>query len=1420
MLNLGSLEFVLGVNTSGLNKAVGALEAFGRVADQTQMRANKGFETNIGTIRKVENALLSYGNRLANLTTRIQSSKLSPDVKLDLIKKANDAYKDLAKNVTNVKKVGDATHIDRNFAATASKLDDIKRSFGGLVSAQKASEAANTKSIPTAQRMADAHVRAWGKIQAAVNRTEKSYLSQQSALTSMVERARNLSSTVGNSRLDTPQKVQLQDAIQGQSSKLRGQLSGPEPLNPRAFTDAKNQYIAGIGELRRKFQELKAVQGAPAIENFKKFQDQMQRLGSTMLLINGHFGGMSTRMFALGSIAGEAGLKVATLTGALAGAGLAITGMVKGSIDATLKIQKASLALEAVTGSSIAAAAQLKYVKEVSNATGQEFTSLAKSYSRYYAAAEGAGQSAETTAAQFRVVAQAAGVLSLGVEDTEGVFRALEQMFSKGSVQSEELRGQLGDRLPKAFQIAADAMGVTTAKLQDMMKKGQVASQEFVPKFINALKAAYNIDVSKPVESLQASMNRATNSVTAFFYAFAQNTAVIKATTTILEGFAKVMNYAADNMGDIIVKIGSLTAAVAGAAVGWYAWTAAITAWTMVAAGGAIVSSFVGSVILARQAMSAAAVATNLWSAAIIALNTVMTTAPWGKLIGLVLRLALAVGTAVLGYQMMNKWMNSNNAAMANISGIQAQIAAQISLGFQVRSTTAEIMKQIQVLAMQASAKASQMSGEAMSAARSGLTIGDWAKTVTNPRAGKVPAYVLAQEERQKRIMGVVAETQDATRTAREVAATFGMAKTMSAMPLKAPGGGTSAGDGGAGGKGGKDKKGAADNISQVERLIADYSTLKEKMDALGTGPKGLESLDSLNKARDALRQLSASELKDVDAALKKAGFSTGELDVRLGALIDSTKKGETSVKAFIAAWEEIDEIGKDAEVAAKRLEYFTKGSKFDGDEQFDELRKAMDMLKDMDSTALEALKTRIESMPGGFSVATASVQDLAEALQTLMGHVRVVDKQATIMQDFNKQLEGIKDSTRDTQIEIEGLTRGLKDQELSGWVKGQQAMAAWAKTALENGVSIDTVTAKLKLMNEALSSDIATNKSLANAQRMADFGDGMAKAIAGAAGDIVTNFGNIGDAAKNLLKTLTNMFVEEFVTRPLYEMMRGGFSKLFGGGKKKEGASGALDSILGGGAANDNGVSAMSAQANTAALALQQLTTAAQTAAMTMGNGGASGTGITDSLSAFDTSLGSTDTALDTSTTNVNKFGTALPSALNSIMSVLSSGKVSGGGGILGTVLGIAGAAFGGKSLSLGGISRSSSIMSSTFAANAAIFAEGGMVRGPGTSTSDSISAQLSDGEFVFNARAVKRYGVSHLMAMNDGKAAKFAKGGLVGGTGAGGFSASERHGAPLIGTYAPVFPNVRDRREILESEGQAGRRLRRTMNGPVKGR
>ncbi|MWP48815.1 MULTISPECIES: phage tail length tape measure family protein [unclassified Gilliamella] len=69
----------------------------------------------------------------------------------------------------------------------------------------------------------------------------------------------------------------------------------------------------------------------------------------------------------------------------------------------------------------------------------------------------------------------------------------------------------------------------------------------------------------------------------------------------------------------------------------------------------------------------------------------------------------------------------------------------------------------------------------------------------------------------------------------------------------------------------------------------------------------------------------------------------------------------------------------------------------------------------------------------------------------------------------------------------------------------------------------------------------------------------------------------------------------------------------------------------------------------------------------------------------------------------------------------------------------------------------------SSAIGAAAVAAATGGYITGAGTSTSDSIPAKLSNGEYVVKAESVKKYGVDYLHAINTGRLHRYATGGLA---------------------------------------------------------
>ena len=82
-------------------------------------------------------------------------------------------------------------------------------------------------------------------------------------------------------------------------------------------------------------------------------------------------------------------------------------------------------------------------------------------------------------------MAAANAALGGDAQDLQGILRATTQVLSKGKVQAEELRGQIGERLPGAFALFADAQGLTLAQLDKALEQGKVSAKDFVDFAIN-----------------------------------------------------------------------------------------------------------------------------------------------------------------------------------------------------------------------------------------------------------------------------------------------------------------------------------------------------------------------------------------------------------------------------------------------------------------------------------------------------------------------------------------------------------------------------------------------------------------------------------------------------------------------------------------------------------------------------------------------------------------------------------------------------------------------------------------------------------------------------------------------------------------------------------------------------------------------
>lgn len=153
---------------------------------------------------------------------------------------------------------------------------------------------------------------------------------------------------------------------------------------------------------------------------------------------------------------------------------------------------------------------RLLRIREQADRLGQQYLTLGQTYRKFTAAAEASNFSLSLADKIFNSVANAGAKLKLSNEQVEGTFLAIEQMISKGTVSMEELRRQLGDRLPGAFSLAARAMGMTEQAFNKAVASGSILAADLLPKLADEIDKQYGA-TTKNIVSLQASVNRLKN---------------------------------------------------------------------------------------------------------------------------------------------------------------------------------------------------------------------------------------------------------------------------------------------------------------------------------------------------------------------------------------------------------------------------------------------------------------------------------------------------------------------------------------------------------------------------------------------------------------------------------------------------------------------------------------------------------------------------------------------------------------------------------------------------------------------------------------------------------------------------------------------------------------------------------------------
>jgi tape measure domain-containing protein len=255
----------------------------------------------------------------------------------------------------------------------------------------------------------------------------------------------------------------------------------------------------------------------------------------TLAKMAGGAGGGAAAGGTMGAITrGASSMKAAfaSLSAAMTALGLGM--FAKSLIETQTQMDRMGNSLRYATGSAEAGAEAMDWIRNVSKTLGMDLATSGQAFAKLAAATRGTSIDMTETQRIFLAVSKASTVLGLSSDETSGALMALQQMVSKGTVQAEELRGQLGERLPGAFNMAAKAMGVTTEELGKMLENGQVTAARMLPALAREMEKAFGPEAARAAGSLNSEMNRLSTSWTEFKEALMKS-GVLELITSIVD---------------------------------------------------------------------------------------------------------------------------------------------------------------------------------------------------------------------------------------------------------------------------------------------------------------------------------------------------------------------------------------------------------------------------------------------------------------------------------------------------------------------------------------------------------------------------------------------------------------------------------------------------------------------------------------------------------------------------------------------------------------------------------------------------------------------------------------------------------------------------------------------------------------------
>ena len=193
------------------------------------------------------------------------------------------------------------------------------------------------------------------------------------------------------------------------------------------------------------------------------------------------------------------------------------------ALNAATALQTFRNQLNAITGSAENANRSFGFVDNLADRFSVPLESARTGFVRLYASMAPAGFDASQIENLFTGISKAAATLGLSRDQVDRVTYAFSQMASKGQLMAEEVTGQLGDVIPGALSLMAEAAQMDIPTFKKAMEDGMFTGKAFAAVMANipiVLERRFGEGAKGAAKTLRGSLNDMQNSLQLLYEAF------------------------------------------------------------------------------------------------------------------------------------------------------------------------------------------------------------------------------------------------------------------------------------------------------------------------------------------------------------------------------------------------------------------------------------------------------------------------------------------------------------------------------------------------------------------------------------------------------------------------------------------------------------------------------------------------------------------------------------------------------------------------------------------------------------------------------------------------------------------------------------------------------------------------------------